>query len=143
MAASVNPVPNNFEYFENDYFSFEELKCRCGCNTYRFDKDFLLKLIALREQFGSAMSVSSGYRCENHPAEAHKPQNRRPGVHQMSKAVDILIDGESAYKLLSLTILSGFRVGVSQKSGESKYIHIDCLNSAIDGDRFSTQLWTY
>ena len=133
----------NFEYFENPYFSIDELKCRCGCNTYRFDKDFLLKLISLREDFGSAMNVSSGYRCENHPAETHKAEIHRPGVHQMSRAADIHIDGEDAYKLLSLTILRGFRVGVSQKSGEGKYIHIDDLNSADDGDRFSTQLWTY
>ena len=133
----------NFEYFENDYFTIDELKCRCGCNTYRFDKDFLLKLIALREDFGSAMNVSSGYRCENHPAETHKAENHRPGVHQMSRAVDILIDGEHAYQLLSFAVFAGFRVGVSQKSGESKYIHIDDLDSAIDGDRFSTRLWTY
>ena len=133
----------DFAYFENPYFTINELRCRCGCGTYRFDKDFLLKLIDLRKEFGSAMNVSSGYRCSQHPAEAHKAEIHRPGVHQMSRAVDIHIDGEDAYKLLSLTILRGFRVGVSQKSGESKYIHIDDLDSAVDGDRFSTKLWTY
>ena len=143
MAVSVKAVHNKFEYFENDYFTIAELSCRCGCGTYRFDRNFLDKLIDLRKEFGSAMNVSSGYRCAQHPTETSKPLSRRPGVHQMSRAVDIHIDGEDAYKLLSFAILRGFRVGVSQKSGESKYIHIDDLNSAVDGDRFSTRLWTY
>lgn len=51
-------------FIEN--FSFDELKCRCGCNRYNMDTEFLIRLQAYRYMLGISMVVTSGGRCIKH-----------------------------------------------------------------------------
>ena len=48
------------------YLKKEELTCKCGCNRFNYDKNFLIKWIALRITFGYAIAITSGGRCVKH-----------------------------------------------------------------------------
>ena len=51
-------------FIEN--FSFDELKCRCGCGRYNVDTEFLIRAQAFRYMLGLAMTVTSCGRCIKH-----------------------------------------------------------------------------
>ncbi|MEW5249882.1 D-Ala-D-Ala carboxypeptidase family metallohydrolase [Microbulbifer sp. 2201CG32-9] len=53
--------------FKNDYFTEEELACRC-CGKNHFSDDTLQRLIRVRERFKKPMVINSGYRCPAHCA---------------------------------------------------------------------------
>lgn len=50
-------------------FSINELKCRCGCNMYNYDDEFLIRVQAYRYMLGLSMNVTSGGRCKKHNKE--------------------------------------------------------------------------
>ena len=115
----------------------KEFRCKCGCGSDGMDKLFLDTIQSIRTQFGP-MEISSGYRCENHPAEKRK---REPGAHNAGVACDVSVYGESAWRLLR--VAANFPevrgVGVSQKGDlEKRFIHLD---SATDGTR--PWIWSY
>ena len=43
------------------YFSYKELKCRCGCQKMEMDNQFMERLEALRINFGQPMIILQGY----------------------------------------------------------------------------------
>lgn len=118
------------------YFSDAELSCSC-CGKNEFDSEFLALLNQLREQCGFPFPVSSGYRCQFHPVEASKKQL---GAHTTGKAVDILVYGDRAQKLLQAALNAGIqRIGISQKGDiKSRFIHLDVCH-----DLPSPALWSY
>lgn len=117
--------------WSNMNFTQDEFTCRCGCNTFNMDHDFLQTLQDVRTSYGRAMNVSSGYRCAAHPVEARKIEGGgKPGAHYSGKAVDILVAGEAALELLRVALahpnVKG--IGVNQKGAHSsRFIHIDTL----------------
>lgn len=117
--------------WSNMNFTQDEFTCRCGCNTFNMDHDFLQTLQDVRTSYGRAMNVSSGYRCAAHPVEARKiERGGKPGAHYSGKAVDILVAGEAALELLRVALahpnVKG--IGVNQKGAHSsRFIHIDTL----------------
>ncbi|MBF0098762.1 MAG: DUF882 domain-containing protein [Magnetococcales bacterium] len=101
------------------HFSEEELRCHCGCGRQDVDGDFMLKLEALRMAYGKPMSVSSGYRCPAHNAATSTTGENGP--HTTGKAIDILVAGEDAYRLVGLAIKHGFTgIGICQALGHHK-----------------------
>ena len=50
-------------------FSINELKCRCGCEKYNYDDEFLIRVQAYRYMLGLSMTVTSGGRCIKHNKE--------------------------------------------------------------------------
>jgi len=99
---------------------------------------FMTKIESLREGLNFPFVVTSGYRCENHPIEARKSS---PGAHTTGRALDLLVSGENAYRLLSGALRAGFTgVGVNQK-GDSRFIHIDDIESAQERPR--PWVWSY
>ncbi|MBF0098374.1 MAG: DUF882 domain-containing protein [Magnetococcales bacterium] len=123
------------------HFSESELRCHCGCGRQDMDADFLLKLEALRMAYGKPMPVSSGYRCPAHNAATSTTGENGP--HTTGQAIDILVAGEDAYRLVGLAIQYGFTgIGFSQKGPpEKRFIHLDTLTRA-DGYPRPT-VWTY
>lgn len=119
-----------------NYFSDEELRCSC-CGSNQFDSDFLRLLNHLRAECGFPFIISSAYRCPNHPIEATK---KKLGAHTTGKAVDILIYGDRAQKLLQAALNVGIeRIGISQKGDiKSRFIHLDVCH-----DLPSPALWSY
>lgn len=120
------------------FFSKSEMACKCGCNESPMDQEFMNKLDALRAVYGKPMTISSGYRCANHPIESKKS---KPGAHASAKAADIAVSHEEAFLVLKLALEVGFtRVGVQQK-GSGRFIHVD---TATSEEGFpSPMVWSY
>lgn len=121
----------------NDYpnFSANEFNCtHCGNNEMK--KATLDKLQELRTRYGKSMRVTSGYRCSQHPIEAAKTH---PGAHASGYAVDIACDGRGAYEIAKLAFELGFTgIGISQKSGGSRFIHLDVIKESP-----RPNMWSY
>jgi len=124
--------------WESKYFSFDEMKCKCGCDQAPMDQDFMDLLDNIRESFGKPLIISSGYRCHNHPIEAKKS---KAGAHATGKAADLSVAGVDAQRvLLAAMLLDVNRLGVQQK-GTGRFIHLD---TCTEEDGFPTPaIWSY
>lgn len=107
--------------------NFEPSEFRCQhSGLYLLVPRFLDKLQALRSAMGVPFPLTSAYRHPSHPNEARKA---RPGAHATGRAVDIAVEGEAAWRLLSSAADFGFTgIGVAQKGG-SRFIHLDDLEA--------------
>lgn len=88
---------------EIEYFTREELKCKCGgryCNGYPAEPQELAVRLAdrARKHFGKTARNSSFLRCRQHNANSGGVANSR---HMYGKAMDIYIDGVTANELYS------------------------------------------
>ncbi len=102
------------------------------------DSEMVEKLEALREEFGQPMRLSSAYRDPKlHPRERMKPNG--PGYHGKGMAVDVLIYGPDAIRLLKLAIKHGFNgIGINQKNDFSqRFIHLDTRSPE------KSAIWSY
>tara|TARA_R100001198_G_scaffold93628_1_gene74918 strand:- start:930 stop:1424 length:495 start_codon:yes stop_codon:yes gene_type:complete len=68
------------KYFEDSEF----IDTKSG--HHKMNREFLLKLDALRARCGFPLIINSGYRSPNHPDEIFK---KKPGTHARGIAVDI------------------------------------------------------
>lgn len=124
--------------WQSDYFTSDEMKCS-HCGEEHMDAAFMMKLNQLREEFAKPMTVTSAYRCEDHPIEARKT---RPGAHSTGRAVDIAVDREAAFQLLDLAMDGGLFTGIGvQQKGSGRFLHLDDL----DADEGYTRptIWSY
>jgi hypothetical protein len=74
-------------------FSLDEFKCKCGkCGTVQLDENLVERLQQIRDHFGKAVTINSGYRCENHNAS---PQvgGAKGSLHVKGMATDIRVQG--------------------------------------------------
>lgn len=111
----------------NDYDNFSKAEFDCkhtGENGMR--PAFMDRLQALRYEWGKPMVITSGYRAASHPIEARKA---RPGPHSTGRACDVaIVPGQDAYQFVRLAYRFGFSgIGVSQKAGGARFIHLDML----------------
>ena len=122
-----------------NYFSVDELKCK-GTDECEMDEEFMEKLEALRHEFNEQMIVSSGYRHESYNQVIRGAKN---SPHLYGKAVDIVISGKSAYRLMKLSIEHGFTgIGVSQRGPhEKRFLHIDTMENSDTHPR--PWIWSY
>ncbi len=67
-------------------FSRSELECPCGCGACYMEPEFMNKLQALRDELGSAITVTSGYRCVDHNREVDGAAHSQ---HLYGKAADL------------------------------------------------------
>ncbi len=122
-----------------EYFSVDELKCK-GTDECEMDEGFMKKLEVLRHEFNEPMIVSSGYRHESYNQVIGGAKN---SPHLYGKAVDIVISGKSAYRLMKLAIQHGFTgIGVSQRGPhEKRFLHIDTMENSDTHPR--PWIWSY
>jgi uncharacterized protein YcbK (DUF882 family) len=115
------------------YPDFREHEFRCRhCGVAAMKPEFLERLQTLRTAYGKPMSISSGYRCPEHPIEKAKAQ---PGMHATGLAADIAVSGAEAVAVLRLAMAQGFTgIGVQQK-GTGRFIHLDT--------RTEPTIWSY
>ena len=101
---------------------------------------FMKKLEALRHEFNEPMIVSSGYRHESYNQVIGGAKN---SPHLYGKAVDVVISGKSAYRLMKLAIQYGFTgIGVSQRGPhEKRFLHIDTMENSDTHPR--PWIWSY
>jgi uncharacterized protein YcbK (DUF882 family) len=101
--------------------------------------EFMDRLEALRNQIGKPMVLSSAYRCPVHNAAVSGTGDNGP--HTTGRAVDVLIRGTEALRLVAKAIELGFTgIGVKQKGG-ARFIHLDDLHPKIGGPR--PWIWSY
>jgi uncharacterized protein YcbK (DUF882 family) len=98
---------------------------------------FMERLVALREEFGAPMPVTSGYRCPEHDAAL-----RGAEVHPTGHAVDVRVSGADAHRLIALALRHGFTgIGVNQRGAHSqRFIHLDDL---VDANHPRPTVWSY
>jgi len=124
--------------WSSPYFTQDEMRCQCGCNQDGMNADFMERLTSLRADWGKPMTVTSAYRCPQHPIEAKKA---KPGAHASGRAVDIAVQGEDAYNFLCAALGHGFSgIGVQQKGG-GRFIHLDDLTQDEGWPR--PTVWSY
>lgn len=123
-ASSPSSSQESSATYKWKHFSKEEMECS-HCGKCHMDSGFMRSLDALREVFGGPLRVSSGYRCPEYNKEVS--HTGLDGPHTTGKAVDILVAGKDARKLISLADeFPG--LGVSQKGDwGSRFIHLDQL----------------
>ncbi len=124
------------------YFSYDELKCRCGkCQSdgTEMDNDIMDKLMRIRIACDFRFPVTSAYRCPEHNAEVSN--GRVYGAHTLGKAVDIAVRGDKAYEVIKYALMDGFTgIGVAQK-GPHRFVHIDTCT--FDEIASRPTVWSY
>jgi zinc D-Ala-D-Ala carboxypeptidase len=94
-------------------FPKSEFDCKhTGLNEMRHD--FMLKLQALRLDYGKPMAITSGYRHPTHPIEARKTHSN--GEHTQGNCCDIACNNTAdRFRLVKLALEHGFtRIGIAK-----------------------------
>ena len=73
-------------------FKVRELRCKDGSDTVMVDEALVLLLQCIREHFGKAVTITSGYRTPAHNAKAG---GTRFSQHLYGRAADIRVQGAS------------------------------------------------
>lgn len=74
-------------------FTLDEFKCKCGrCDPILVDDALVVWLQKIRDHFGKAVTINSGYRCPKHNASA-KVGGSPYSHHVKGMAADIRLDG--------------------------------------------------
>jgi len=122
-----------------DFFSEKELKCK-GTGECDMDERFMSRLVKLRKDFNQPMIISSGYRHESYNQVIGGAKN---SPHLYGKAVDVLVSGKVAYRLMNLAMKHGFTgIGISQRGNHDKrFLHIDTMEDSNVHPR--PWVWSY
>ena len=120
-----------------EHFTDDELCCP-HCGKCLMDKDFLELLEEIREAYGKPMYLTSAYRCPEYNIRISNTGARGP--HTTGKAVDVMVSGESAYKLMSTAVYHGVTgVGVNQRgSYAQRFLHLDTVHND-----YRPRVWSY
>jgi hypothetical protein len=114
-------------------FSAQEFNCRhTGKNEMQHE--FMVKLQAIRTEFGKPMDPSSGYRHPTHPIEARKTHSN--GEHTQGNCCDIrCTNSADRFRLIELALKHGItRIGIAKT-----FLHL-----GIGGKGLPTNvLWDY
>jgi len=104
------------------HFTDHELRCRCGCGEVLMADGFMRRLESIRVAYAKPMRLTSAYRCP-----AHDKEIGGAGVHPTGRAVDVLVSGGDARRLLEIAVTHGITgVGVSQRGPHgSRFLHLD------------------
>lgn len=73
-------------------FKVRELRCRDGSDTVMVDETLTVVLQCIREHFGKAVTITSGYRT---PAHNAKVGGAKSSQHLLGRAADIRVQGVS------------------------------------------------
>lgn len=118
-------------------FTPDELRCK-EIGELAMLPSFMDRLQALRTAYGKQMRIRSGYRSKLHSVERQK---RTAGTHAMGCAVDVVVSGRNALRLIELALQHGFTgIGVQQR-GEGRFIHPDDAPNVPHRPR--PHIWSY
>jgi hypothetical protein len=112
------------------WFSVNELKCKCGCNTMSMNEEFMRRLDVLRDLLGEPVSLSSAYRCPTHDESVNGG-----GEHTTGFCVDIKCpDSTKRFMIVSIALELGFnRIGLADN-----FCHI-----GLNEDYPQNVIWLY
>lgn len=107
------------------YFTVPELMCKCGCELWDMDLEYMDKLIRMRHELAFPFVLTSAFRCPSYNNRMSK--TGLTGPHTTGRAVDVRVYGNRAYQLIGNAVKYGMTgLGVSQ-SGRDRFIHLDDL----------------
>lgn len=117
----------------------DELKCNCGCGMLP-RLDFMEKVENLRNLYGKPMKITSAARCPEYNEKVS--HTGKTGPHTTGRAVDIAVERQDAFRLLSLALSTPdfTGIGVSQK-GSGRFLHLDDLPNK--GGQPRPTIWSY
>ena len=105
----------------SEFFQPFEFFCKCdkkNCGAVPVKPEVIAKLNAMRAEYGYAMAINSGSRCEYWNSKIGGVPSSQ---HLKGNAVDIRAVGIGKYRLLELALKHGFTgVGIGQT-----FIHLD------------------
>tara|TARA_R110000803_G_scaffold76565_1_gene141226 strand:- start:1322 stop:1690 length:369 start_codon:yes stop_codon:yes gene_type:complete len=109
------------------YPDFTEKEMACShCGKTGVTHSLMKDLQALRSRIDRPLTVTSGYRCPEHPIEAKKA---RPGAHGQGTAVDLrAVTGSEKYELMKLA----FQMGFAGIATAQTFIHLDVGHSTAN-----------
>ena len=114
-------------------FTVYEFRCRDGSDTVMIDESLVVLLQCIREHFGKAITITSGYRTEHYnnvtlPAKGIKTS--RNSQHPLGRAADIQVQDTDplAVAAYAESLMPGWG-GVGRypvKAGRAKgWVHVD------------------
>lgn len=110
------------------------LACSC-CQAKGMEESFLEIMDEIREEVGTPLFVTSGYRCPIH--NYNVSSTGTTGPHTTGRAIDIrCTDSRLRYKLTKAGLDRGMRVTPAKS-----FIHFDDLNNHPDYDK--DVMWWY
>jgi len=121
-------------------FTYDEMKCQCGCGRANMDLVFMDTLSAIRWGCGFPFPVNSGFRCKR-----WDDLIGGAGVHPKGKGIDIQIYGPRAWMVFELAFKKGSGVtgiGIKQDGPwGDRFIHMDSMPGSKEHPR--PRVWTY
>lgn len=103
----------------SEHFYLNEFECPC-CHRVMIDERLLEALEKLRNLWGKAIVITSGYRCQKHNQAIG---GVRGSQHTLGKAADILVKPHEMVKVMNLARECGFKgIGMYAEKG---FIHLD------------------
>ncbi len=106
-------------------FKSTEFDCKCNgyCNQTTISKQLLKYLQQIRDHFGKAVNINSGYRCETHNKNVGGVTN---SYHRSGEAADITVTGITpkvvAQYAESIGILG---IGLYETDKDGYFVHVD------------------
>lgn len=106
------------------YFTYAEVRCKCGGRYCKGDTKVSDKLMAcadqIREHFGRPMEITSGVRCYEYNLEVYRKLGKTPvtnSAHISGKAIDFRINGVTAAEILAYakTLPLAYRYAVNDR----------------------------
>ena len=108
-------------------FKVREFRCRDGSDVVMIDESLVVLLQAIREHFGKAVVITSGYRTATHNASVGGAKSSQ---HLLGRAADIQVQGVSVEDVAAYaeSLMPGWG-GVGRypvKAGRAKgWVHVD------------------
>lgn len=103
---------------ELKYFKVSDFDCQ-ETGENEMNKEFLLKLDALREACGFPFIITSGYRSPKHSIEARKAT---PGTHAQGIAADVMVTNGAQRYLIQQ---KAYELGFSGIGIDKNFVHVD------------------
>ena len=107
----------------SENFDSSEFKCKCcGKLPEHGMNPFLIELLqAIREKLGKSISITSGYRCQNHN---EKVGGAKHSQHSLGNAADIQIAGMDAHDVYDY-LSSHFNQRCKGLGKYANFTHVD------------------
>ena len=140
MSQTIAYTSDNWPRARWPNFVIHEVSCT-HCEETILDPNALDKLQRLRNVIGP-ISLTSAYRCPDHPVEQAKEKG--PGSHSLGKAFDVPCRGELAYDILKAALSIGFTgIGIAQTDGHNRFLHLDCIDHLDQFHAPRPAIWSY
>lgn len=132
----------------SQYFTTEELECKCSCGAgsdpSHYDPALIIALTRMREQRGKPIIVTSGARCPQHNEDekggrnsAHLTTVNNDVVGLQCRAVDILVfTGHERDEIMNIA----HDVGIVRRGIAKTFVHIDVAKGSLYPQNV---IWTY